>query len=190
MRFSPSMPPRNSRICGGPLGSHACSSSRIHCTRTGFPTARERSSASAAASSLPLPPYEPDPSRKMTRNLSSGMPKILEKFVRIPCVPCEEVQIVVPSGRTSATAQDGPSDAWLWQGHTYKAESCFAVPARAFDGSPLFTMVSSRSRAPSRTCRSRFSLPGSPSHSVHDAFSSFAARIAAHSSGATTPRKF
>src|SRR5262249_36734300 len=41
---------------GRPKGSHACSSCRIHCTRTGFPTAWERSAASPAASSAPLWP--------------------------------------------------------------------------------------------------------------------------------------
>ena len=37
--------------CGGPLGSHPCSSSRIHCTRTGLPTACDISAASSGASS-------------------------------------------------------------------------------------------------------------------------------------------
>src|SRR5207244_1557686 len=114
-------------------------------------------SASAAASSPPLVPYEPEPSRKITRNLSSGIPKIFEKLVRSPCGPWDAVQIVVPSLRTSATAHDGPSDAWLWQGHTYKAESCLAVPASALAGSPLLMIVSSRSGALSRTWRSSFS---------------------------------
>ena len=45
-----------SSSCGGPLGSQPCSSSRIHCTRTGRPTARDRIAASAAASSWPFMP--------------------------------------------------------------------------------------------------------------------------------------
>ncbi len=41
----------------GPYGSQACSSSRIHCTRTGLPgSARAISAASPATSSAPLCP--------------------------------------------------------------------------------------------------------------------------------------
>ena len=49
----PSAPPSrvSSSSCGGPFGSQPCSSSRIHCTRTGLPTACDSSAASAAASS-------------------------------------------------------------------------------------------------------------------------------------------
>ena len=47
---------RRSRSWGGPFGSQPCSSSRIHWTRTGRPTARERSAASQAASSAPFWP--------------------------------------------------------------------------------------------------------------------------------------
>ncbi len=44
-------------VIAGPNGSHVCSCSRIHCTRTGLPgTARAISAASAAASSAPLCP--------------------------------------------------------------------------------------------------------------------------------------
>ena len=46
-----------SATIAGPKGSHACSSSRIHCTRTGMPgKARAISAASAATSSAPLWP--------------------------------------------------------------------------------------------------------------------------------------
>ncbi len=48
--------PSSASSCGGPLGSQPCSSSRIHCTRTGRPTARDSSAASAAASSWPFMP--------------------------------------------------------------------------------------------------------------------------------------
>ena len=36
--------------------------------------------------------------------------------VWLPCVPCEAVQIVAPSGFTSATAQDGPIEPCVWIG--------------------------------------------------------------------------
>ena len=42
--------------CAGPLGSQPCSSCRIHCTRTGLPTARDMTAASSAASSVPRRP--------------------------------------------------------------------------------------------------------------------------------------
>src|SRR5690242_6248337 len=125
----------------------------------------------------------------MTRSLSSGIPKTREKFVRMPCGPCDAVHMVVPSGRTSATAQDGPSEAWLWHGHVYNAENCFDAAASVAAGSPLLMIASSRSRALSRTWRSRLLLPGSPCESLHSVFSVLAAFMAAHSSGATTPIK-
>ena len=49
-------PGQRSSNCGGPLGSQPCSSARVHCTRTGWPTAFDRSAASAAASSWPFMP--------------------------------------------------------------------------------------------------------------------------------------
>src|SRR5262245_2139443 len=127
---------------------------------------------------------------KMTRSLSSGIPKTRAKFARNPCGPWEAVQIVVPSDRKSTTAHDGPSDAWLWNGHQYVADSCFAVDGNAVDGSPRLTIVSSRSIAVARTNPSSLSLPGRVCGSLHVVFSVFAARTAAHSSFATTPSKF
>ena len=41
---------------GGPFGSQPCSSSRIHCTRTGLPISLEIRAASQVASSWPLRP--------------------------------------------------------------------------------------------------------------------------------------
>src|SRR2546426_11589427 len=97
--------------------------------------------------------------------------------------------MLVPSGLKSTTAHDGPSDAWLWNGHQYVADSCFAAVGSTADGSPRFTSVSSRSTALVRTYRSNISLPGSVCDSLHTALSTLAARTAAHSSFATTPRK-
>ena len=54
---------------------------------------------------------------------------------------------------------------------------------------PRSTIVCSRSTAPWRRYGSRLALPGSPCHAVHVAFSSRAARTAAHSFFATTARK-
>ena len=50
------------------------------------------------------------------RTLSGDRPKTFDRFPRRPCVPCEADQIVAPSPFTSATAHDGPSEAWLWNG--------------------------------------------------------------------------
>ena len=44
-------PPSMASSCGGPFGSQPSSSARVHCTRTGRPTARDSSAASAPASS-------------------------------------------------------------------------------------------------------------------------------------------
>ena len=57
----------------------------------------------------------------------------------MPWLACDEVQMVVPASRTSATAHDGPSDAWLWFGQKYVAESVLAAPAIAASTSPRFT---------------------------------------------------
>src|SRR5262249_61884710 len=94
------------------------------------------------------------------------MLKIFARLRRRAWGPCEAVHMVVPSGRTSATAQDGPSEAWLWHGHVYSAENCFEAEARAAAASPLPTIASSRSRALSRTWRSRLLLPGSTCESL------------------------
>ena len=98
--------------------------------------------------------------------------------------------MVDPSGRKSTTAQDGPSEAWLWKGHQYTADNCFAAAGSAAAGSPRFTSISSRSMALARTCRSSISLPGNVCDSLQVVLSVLAARTAAHSSLATTPRKF
>src|SRR5215204_646742 len=108
----------------------------------------------------------------MTRVFSASSPNTRASVVLRPYVTCEDVQIVVSPGRTSATAQDGAREAWLWQGQKYVADSLREAAGIAVSTLPRSTSVCSRSTTPLRRYGSRLSLPGSPCHSVHVAFSS------------------
>src|SRR5262249_30640746 len=151
---------RISSSCCGPFGSQPISSCRDHCTRTGCPIVFDSRTASAAAWSPPLVPYDPDPSAKITRSLLAFSPNTFARLLRRPCVPCDADQTVPPSPRMSATAHDGPSDAWLWNGQKYVAACVFGAPAMAAFASPRLTIDCSRSTAAFLVQRSRPSLPG------------------------------
>ena len=52
----------------------------------------------------------------MTRIVSASRPNTRASVARRPYVTCDEVHTVVPVARTSATAQEGAREAWLWHG--------------------------------------------------------------------------
>ena len=94
--------------CCGPFGAQTCSSSRIHCTRTGFAyRARKQRGifggvvgrqASVAAGAF-------CENHADVRFGSFSMAATRSRVVNGPCAP---VHTVTLSPRTSATAQDGP----------------------------------------------------------------------------------
>ena len=60
----------------------------------------------------------------MKRNCS---PNTRARFCRKACGPCVELHTVAPPLRTSATAHEGPMDAWLWFGHRNVPDNFFAA---------------------------------------------------------------
>src|SRR5690606_6343767 len=110
----------------GAFGSHACPSSRIHCTRTGRPTSRDKTAASNAASSASLRPYEPEPGRQTTRTRSGGSPKSFAMPFRVSCGFCVSEKTSASSSRASATPTEGAIRACDWNGSSYSASSATA----------------------------------------------------------------
>src|SRR5688572_32666843 len=103
------------------------------------------------------------------------MPSILANTPANRCVACDAVQIVALSVPTSATAHDGPIEAWLCIGQKYVAFSCFAFGC-AGCGDGMVMMVSSRDTGIARTTSANLPCSGRPSHALHSALSARAAR--------------
>src|SRR5579864_1733258 len=108
------------------------------------------------------------------------MPSILANTSAKRCVDCDAVHTVASPSPTSATAQDGPSEAWLCIGQKYVAFSDFASAAAAtvdaFGGN-AWTCDTSMPR----TTSTRWLWSGRPLQSLHCAFSARWARIQVHS---------
>ena len=81
----------------------------------------------------------------MTCTDSGGSPRNPASAPLSACAPCVDDQIVAASRFTSATAQDGPIDACIWNGHVYRAEIFLA--ALAIDSGTLPLSVDTRSVA-------------------------------------------
>src|SRR3954449_11452410 len=105
---------------------------------------------------------------------------------------CEFEKMRAPSLRTSATQQLGPIGRCPLYGTLYVPDTTWAADASAASTLPLFTFIVWRAVAESpsaRICLKRLPLDGSVGISDHFTLSCACAWIAAHSSGATTPRK-
>src|SRR5579864_3029050 len=109
------------------------------------------------------------------------MPSILANTSAKRCVDCEAVQTVASLSRTSATAQDGPSEAWLCIGQKYVAFSDFAFAATVTDD-VFGGNVSTCKTSASRTTSASFACSGNPLHGLHSTFSARCARMQVHSS--------
>src|SRR5690606_19474657 len=126
-----SSPALHVMTAAGALGSHACPSSRIHCTRTGRPTSRDSTAASNAASSASLRPYEPGPGLHTTRTRSGGRSRSFAIPSRVLCGFCVSEKTSASPSRTSATPTDGAIRACDWNGTSYSASSATADAAIA-----------------------------------------------------------
>src|SRR2546423_7204647 len=102
----------------------------------------------------------------MSRTFSRGKPRNLANVARLPCVPCEAVQIVARSALTSATAQEGPSEAWLCMGQKKLAASALAPSGRGEPGDPFVTRVSSATSGSDRRLAAKLDCSGKPDHSL------------------------
>src|SRR2546426_635219 len=94
--------------------------------------------------------------------------------------------MVARSSVTSATEQDGPMEACIWNGHSYVAATVRAAPANPAVMSPRELTVLSVVRA-ARISRWRSAMSGSVADSCQVTLRAWAARIACSSRSATTP---
>src|SRR5258708_21193823 len=126
----------------------------------------------------------------MQRTLSAGMPNMVASCLRRLWVACEADQEVSLPSLTSATAQDGPIEPWVWMAKSYVAFSVLA-PALPMASAVLPTLLvtSSLTTLVARTSSHSLAASGSVCDFDHDALSFSAALIAPHSLSATTPRK-
>ncbi len=176
---------------GGPFGSLACSSWRIHCSRTGRGASSMASAAhSAVASSRPLRPKQPEEWWYTTRTASAGKPRMCAACFRTSNGACEpECSVSLPFSYWP-TAQEGPMVPCVCTPKRYSASSRRAAAGSAAAGSPRLTVVSARTTFALRAASYTSPMGGIGVPSLHSTFSSRAARTAFHSRSATTARRF